>query len=1026
MQPVIPFRGFRLHLLTLALSLGLSSVGFADTYSQLMGRLGISRGICIVLGDTDGNLVSRLAGDTDLSIYVQLAQADQVTQVRQRMDDAGLLGRRVWVDQGDLSRLHLADNLADRLIAVAPSEALSRAEVLRVLRPRGKALLAAQELVKPFPAGIDDWSHPYHGPDNNPQSQDQVCRAPYLTQFFAKPYYAPLTQVAVGSAGRVFKAFGHVAFHQREEAFLSKLVAFNGYNGTILWERDITPGIMVHRNTLIATPEVLYYGDNRSCKYIDSATGKVLDEIVPDSEMAGGTFWKWMGMEDGILYAVLGEQEFQDQQSRWRRTVHGWPWTKISQGESQGFNAKDHIWGFGRTVLAIDPASKRILWHYREQAPIDTRAVCMKNGRLFLFRFDGYLTALDAQNGHVLWRHTPDSAPQLFKTLGMDQNEQGPNSQWRVSCYSKCSDEVLYFAGPQVDTLVAVSTRDGRVLWQHKHGNFQLILREDGLYCLSGNRDEQVSLKLHPLTGKVLAEIETAKRGCARPNGSIDSLFYRALGGSTRLALDTQTPQWISPMRAECQDGVTVANGQLYWWPMSCDCQLNIYGVTSLGPAGDFDFYAQATEQGRLEQGPAYTNPMRAPSVSPADWPCFRANNTAMATNQSLIAGTVQPSWQRMLRVGVRPTAATAVDGRVFLGDSNGTVHCLDGASGATRWTVYTGGSIRISPTVWNGRVFIGSGDGWVYCLSAESGELIWRFRAAPVERKIPVYGTLMSTWPVAGGVIVHEGVAYAAAGISNYDGTYVYALDAQTGRLHWQNNTSGHLDPVAKTGASVQGHMVIHNDVLYLAGGNGLSPAMYDLRDGVCLNDPKTLSSVVRNNVLSSQSARGWELYVIGEKVVACGPSFYGDPQWEEYDNTVQTRTLVTRSQDRHLAWVDRKTMLCYAPIDTDDLSKLVAKRTYTNEGHTLPRWGQFRMAQKPLWEFACAGSRAVAVTRNAVLIAYDDTLTCLDIKSGRRLWSQSLPMAPVPWGIAVDREGRVIVTMKDGQVVCYTGIQG
>lgn len=287
--------------LACAIPLVLLSVGYGEESGQVLNRLAISRGICVILGDPEGSIVSRAAGDTEHLIYVQLESPEQVARLRRRMDAAGLLGRRVWVEQGDLSHLHLADNLADALVAVNDATSISRDEVLRVLRPGGKALVGDHDLVKPSPPGVDDWSHPYHGPDNNPQSLDQVCRAPYLTQFLAEPYYAPLTQVAVASAGRVFKAFGHVAFHEREEPFLSKLVAFNGYNGTILWKRDLTPGIMVHRNTIIATPDVLYYGDDQSCKLIDTETGKVLDEIIPPIEVAGGTFWKWLGLEDGVL-----------------------------------------------------------------------------------------------------------------------------------------------------------------------------------------------------------------------------------------------------------------------------------------------------------------------------------------------------------------------------------------------------------------------------------------------------------------------------------------------------------------------------------------------------------------------------------------------------------------------------------------------------------------------------------------------------------------------------------------------------
>ena len=239
--------------------------------------------------------------------------------------------------------MYLADNLADALVTTGELEGLPEAEVLRVLHPQGKALLAGKELVKSAPAGEDEWSHPYHGPDNNPQSKDKLARAPYLTQFLADPRYAPLPQVAVAAGGRVFKAFGHIAFKLREEPWLDTLAAFNGYNGTLLWKREIPPALMIHRNTLIATPTTVYFGDDRSCKVIDAMTGELRDEIAPPEDVAGGTFWKWMALEDGVLYALIGEQEQRDPVVRLRSTNHGWPWNPLSPG----YNQPEHTWGFG-------------------------------------------------------------------------------------------------------------------------------------------------------------------------------------------------------------------------------------------------------------------------------------------------------------------------------------------------------------------------------------------------------------------------------------------------------------------------------------------------------------------------------------------------------------------------------------------------------------------------------------------------------------------------------------------------------
>ncbi len=48
-----------------------------------------------------------------------------------------------------------------------------------------------------------------------------------------------------------------------------------------------------------------------------------------------------------------------------------------------------------------------------------------------------------------------------------------------------------------------------------------------------------------------------------------------------------------------------------------------------------------------------------------------------------------------------------------------------------------------------------------------------------------------------------------------------------------------------------------------------------------------------------------------------------------------------------------------------------------------------------------------AIAVAQNAVVIADTKKVTALALKDGKQLWSEALPAAPVPWGMAVDRTG-------------------
>ena len=619
--------------------------------SSIIKSIGVTRGICVVLGDGAAERAIKLARESELLIYVHLTQAEDVQAARQAADAAGLYGTRIFVAKGPADKLNLANNIANAVIAEGEAGSISEAEMLRVLRPQGKALLGGKVLSKPATAGVDDWSHPYHGPDNNPQSNDRVIKAPYMTQFLAEPRYAPLPQIALASAGRMFKAFGHVAFKTREEPFLNKLVAFDGYNGTMLWQRDLPEGVMIHRNTMIATPTKLYVGDDKSCKVIDASTGKLLDEIIPPTDVAGGTFWKWMGMEDGILYALIGEQEQRDPTMRWEREAHGWPWSPISEGFNQPDKIKDsiqayvaHPWGFGGSVLAIDPQTKKVLWSQHEDEPADGRAMCMKNGRIYIFRFGSYLACLDAKTGNVLWRKTPQNAAALFDAIGPYSNRQGAAWNWRTTCYLKCSGEALYFAGPQIGKLVAVSAKTGDVLWSDPYGNFQLVLRDDAIYAISGQNDQgAVSKKFQPLTGELLAELQTGRRACTRPTGASDAIFYRAREGTTRLDLEGGRPWYISPMRPPCHDGVTIANGLLYWWPYVCDCQLTLYGITALAPAGDFDFQPQVTQEERLETGDGEPVGAALPE-SPADWPTFRADNTCSATSKAVIAANTADS----------------------------------------------------------------------------------------------------------------------------------------------------------------------------------------------------------------------------------------------------------------------------------------------------------------------------------------------------------------------------------------------
>ena len=964
-------------MLLILLIAGSSNLGAAS--HPVLDKLGIDRGICVVGNDANCELAVRLARSSDLLVYVHVLTHAQQQTASQAAHAAGLYGTRIYVGYSQDGKIPLADNMADGVVVRDDPAGISRTDALRVMRPGARALLGQEIVTKPIPDGLDDWSHPYHGPDNNPQSNDQVARAPFLTQFIGEPRYSAVPQTTVAAGGRLFLAFGHIAWKERAEPWLNTLLAVNGYNGTILWRRKLPPGIMIDRNTMIATPEILYLADHQACHRIDAATGELIDRITVPTDLTGGTFWKWMALENGVLYALIGEQEAPDPVTRWKRTEGGWIWDEISEGFNvydpnswwpstkwkrlDTFSKKDYQWGLAKTLVAIDVQTQKVLWHHREEQPIDSRTLCMKNGRLYFSRFSAYIGCLDASTGRQIWRRTAEKDADLFKAIGPYCPFEFATTGWRSTTYARCSDDALYFAGPQVFDVTAIGAQDGRHLWTHNaERNPHVLIRRDGLYLTGAGGLPGDTHKLDPLSGEILQSYDIARAGCTRSTGSVDSIYFRGGGdGTIRLDPVTCKTQWISPMRPSCFVGTMVAHGQHYWMPSTCDCNLQMFGLISCAPAGDFRFNQAAVPAQRLQTWDANDAQLATFKAAPLDWPMYRADNSRTGITTATVPASPHLLWTFAPETDFAPTAPVMAGGSVFLGGSDGIVRALDASTGKPRWTAYTGGAVRYPPSISKGRAFVGSSDGHAYAFAAATGKALWRFQGAPTERKIPVYGFLQSTWPVATGILVSADTAYFAAGMNNYDGTHVYALDAATGAIKWQNNDLGGTDaPIG-----VQGGLLLYEDRLYLASGNAGAPAAFDISNGKCLEKGQKGRWGCELQLIAAKDP---ESQAVRHRVEAVGQPLYSNPS----NPVFRWRNEMPKGTNRlALVWPD--------PVVTTANAKLLVRKNQKS-------W--HLVAQSPA--------------------------------DGQVLWEQPLPAEPVRWGVAVDAQGRIVVVLVDGRVLC------
>lgn len=968
------------------------------TIDEAIAAVQGERGIVAIAGlpSGDASFVTDVARDSKLTVYFQSPNPAEISRVQVAADTAGLLGRRIFVERGDLRSIHLSHNVADAVIVdQSVVEQTSEAEVLRVMNPNATALFGDRKLTKPVPDGADDWSHPYHGPDNNPQSEDTIVRGSFHTQFIAEPKFSPMPEQSVVAGGRIYKAMGHIAHKANQNEMLNTLLCINAYNGTIQWRRSLSEGFLLHRNTMVGADDALYMGDHESCKVIDGVTGKILREIKIPEDISDGPVWKWMALQGDVLFALVGNLEVKVETMRsLKRGLGHWPW---GMWKGHDYDDPRTAFGYGRTLVAIDRNTGKILWHYRDEEFLDARAVCMKNGKIFCFCAEKFLACVDSQSGKLLWKNYD---AELLEAIGPNEKAQHYMTGYATTSYMKCSDRHVFFAGPQRKKMVVASAADGSLQWTNDVGNLQLVLRDDAVFAAGPQKTSGMQLDYD--TGSVIASFP-ARRACTRATGCADSVFFRATGGTVRLMTDDNRAEHIAPMRPPCQDGVLVSNGHLYWGPWMCGCQLSLYGNIGLRPIGDESIKRDSDKTIESESLVIHSDidVNTQLSVQGTDWAAYRGGNDRTDLTKHKLPDSVSHAWSAEIVSDELPTAPVVAGGHVFVADRTGVVRAFD-VDGNETWKSYTNGPIYYPPAVSDDRVFVGSADGRVYAFEAMTGRLIWTYRVAPQDRRIPVFGKLVSRWPVAGGVVVHDGKVYAAAGITHYDGTYIVALDAKSGGLLARNDSSGVLSTGVNSGVSMQGNLKIVDEELRFLGGGVYETARYDLKTLECRNEPKhQVTSDFRTAFYPWYPDYG--KYVSLEYKCADGKTLCHDASYEGsmFGNLGLETPLppgakgVTRDAARE--FLRRRGKATEQPkhvwrdsLDRRFTSFVVSKDRLLATGH------EDKTPDKPF-------------------------LVAIKISDGADLWQQNLTADAVKGGTAVDGAGRVFVTLENGQLMCF-----
>ncbi len=828
--------GWCLAAVAAALGLGVAPVAAADAgrgsadeqARRLLEAAGVRGGLVVHLGcgpsagsGQAGELTAALRATDAYLVHGLDTEPAVVEKARAHIREKGLYGP-VSAERFDGRRLPYVDNLVNLVVAEDPGE-VARDEVMRVLAPGGAAYINHGgkwvKTVKPRPEAIDDWTHCLHDATNNAVSRDTVVGPPRHLQWVGSPRWTrhhdaiSSFTACVSAGGRVFYVLDEGPRSHIQLPARWTLVARDAFNGTVLWKRRIAnwpsqmwllksgPAGLPRR--LVAVGDTVYValGLDQPLSALDARTGETI-RTWPETRAAAEVI-----CSEGTLFVLVNPHP----------TARPWATRKEYETVAQirqeparwAWNAPD------RRLVALDADTGRVRW--KREATVVPLTMAADSDRV-LYHDGERIVCLDRADGRVRWRSEP--VPRA-----------DPVRCWFGPTLLVHGDVVLFAGGEKIqrhrggkDTMTALDARTGKRLWTAPHPPSGYDSPED-LFVIGGRvwtapttnkRDSGTFTGRNLRTGEVERTFPAddgthmPHHRCHRAKATVRYILASRTGIEY---VDLDAGHWDRNdwVRGACLYGIMPANGLTYAPPHSCACyiQAKLNGLNALAPASPSRQVPTDVPAGeRLTRGRAFGQPIRNPTrasqrsaasqssksaIRNGDWPTYRHDAARTGRTPAAVPAALARAWTR--DVGGRLSALTLADGRLYVAETDAhAVHALDARTGEPLWSFTAGGRVDSPPTVWRGRVLFGSADGHVYALRAADGALLWRFRAAPLDRRLAAWEQVESVWPVHGAVLVlgegegeaARGIVYAVAGRSMFvdGGLRLVRLDAATGRL--------------------------------------------------------------------------------------------------------------------------------------------------------------------------------------------------------------------------------------------------
>ncbi len=429
--------------------------------SDILKEVPIKKGYCLVLNCGEGQLAFDLAKQSDLNIVGIENDPGKVQKAKKRLDQAGLYGSRVIVENWPVNSLpdYFADLIVSGNVTKPGQTDVPPDEIFRMLKPFGGKICFGQpednnkplstselekigdqwknfDVEKPVItrengkwiiitrkklAGAGGWTHQYADAANTCCSDDRIVKAPFSTLW----YGAPGAQLMVE---RHAKAEAPLAFDGKMIVEGENVItAYNAYNGTLLWERKIIGANRVRADADGGNMAVNKYGlfvaVHGRCLQLNIETGENIRSFTLPADRTGKSRrWGYVALEDTILFgstAMPLKQEYNqifntlvDKNGNWRK--------KEDLKPSDMLALEYYKYQISQNTGEVQKAFQRegIKWHPVANFPDWSGGVTGLHGTSDKMMISDGVFAKDIKTGKTLWVHKGRKIAQITICIG--------------------------------------------------------------------------------------------------------------------------------------------------------------------------------------------------------------------------------------------------------------------------------------------------------------------------------------------------------------------------------------------------------------------------------------------------------------------------------------------------------------------------------------------------------------------------------------------------------------------------------